>query len=385
MEMIDLYAPCHFGLEAVLKRELQDLHFEITETEDGRVHFRGGLDAIPRANLFLRTAERVLIKIGDFKAESFDELFEKTHALDLAAWLPEDARFWVTKANSVKSRLFSPSDIQSIVKKAIVEKLKEQYHTDTIAETGAAYPIRISIVKDRVLMGLDTSGLSLHKRGYRLNSVFAPISETLAAALILLSYWQPGRILVDPFSGSGTFPIEAALIASDTAPGLFRSFTAEDWKMIPKRLWYEASEEARTRIRQAEPGLIRGYDIDPKAVRTAEENARLAGVEQLVRFRTRDVAQLEEKEAYGFILTNPPYGERLMEKEALPELYRTLGERFSALRDWSMYVISSYEHCEADIGRKADRNRKIYNGMLKTYFYSFLGPKPKKTEEGGHA
>ena len=382
--MIDLYAPCHFGLEAVLKRELQDLHFEITETEDGRVHFRGGLDAIPRANLFLRTAERVLIKIGDFKAESFDELFEKTHALDLAAWLPEDARFWVTKANSVKSRLFSPSDIQSIVKKAIVEKLKEQYHTDTIAETGAAYPIRISIVKDRVLMGLDTSGLSLHKRGYRLNSVFAPISETLAAALILLSYWQPGRILVDPFSGSGTFPIEAALIASDTAPGLFRSFTAEDWKMIPKRLWYEASEEARTRIRQAEPGLIRGYDIDPKAVRTAEENARLAGVEQLVRFRTRDVAQLEEKEAYGFILTNPPYGERLMEKEALPELYRTLGERFSALRDWSMYVISSYEHCEADIGRKADRNRKIYNGMLKTYFYSFLGPKPKKTEEGGH-
>ncbi len=383
--MIDLYAPCHFGLEAVLKRELQDLHFEITETEDGRVHFRGGLDAVPRANLFLRTAERVLIKIGDFKAESFDELFEKTHALDLAAWLPEDARFWVTKANSVKSRLFSPSDIQSIVKKAIVEKLKEQYHTDTIAETGAAYPIRISIVKDRVLMGLDTSGLSLHKRGYRLNSVFAPISETLAAALILLSYWQPGRILVDPFSGSGTFPIEAALIASDTAPGLFRSFTAEDWKMIPKRLWYEASEEARTRIRQAEPGLIRGYDIDPKAVRTAEENARLAGVEQLVCFRTRDVAQLEEKEAYGFILTNPPYGERLMEKEALPELYRTLGERFSALRDWSMYVISSYEHCEADIGRKADRNRKIYNGMLKTYFYSFLGPKPKKTEEGGHA
>lgn len=383
--MIDLYAPCHFGLEAVLKRELQDLHFEITETEDGRVHFRGGLDAVPRANLFLRTAERVLIKIGDFKAESFDELFEKTHALDLAAWLPEDARFWVTKANSVKSRLFSPSDIQSIVKKAIVEKLKEQYHTDTIAETGAAYPIRISIVKDRVLMGLDTSGLSLHKRGYRLNSVFAPISETLAAALILLSYWQPGRILVDPFSGSGTFPIEAALIASDTAPGLFRSFTAEDWKMIPKRLWYEASEEARTRIRQAEPGLIRGYDIDPKAVRTAEENAHLAGVEQLVRFRTRDVAQLEEKEAYGFILTNPPYGERLMEKEALPELYRTLGERFSALRDWSMYVISSYEHCEADIGRKADRNRKIYNGMLKTYFYSFLGPKPKKTEEGGHA
>ncbi len=383
--MIDLYAPCHFGLEAVLKRELQDLHFEITETEDGRVHFRGGLDAVPRANLFLRTAERVLIKIGDFKAESFDELFEKTHALDLAAWLPEDARFWVTKANSVKSRLFSPSDIQSIVKKAIVEKLKEQYHTDTIAETGAAYPIRISIVKDRVLMGLDTSGLSLHKRGYRLNSVFAPISETLAAALILLSYWQPGRILVDPFSGSGTFPIEAALIASDTAPGLFRSFTAEEWKMIPKRLWYEASEEARTRIRQAEPGLIRGYDIDPKAVRTAEENARLAGVEQLVRFRTRDVAQLEEKEAYGFILTNPPYGERLMEKEALPELYRTLGERFSALRDWSMYVISSYEHCEADIGRKADRNRKIYNGMLKTYFYSFLGPKPKKTEEGGHA
>ena len=383
MEQIELYAPCHFGLEAVLKRELTDLGFEITETEDGRVHFRGSLSSVPRANLFLRTAERVLVKIGDFEARSFDELFENVRALDLAAWIPADGKCWVTKANSVKSKLFSPSDIQSIVKKAIVERLKEQYHTGIIPETGAEYPIRISIVKDRVLMGLDTSGESLHKRGYRKNSVHAPISETLASALLLLSYWRPGRILVDPFSGSGTFPVEAALIATDTAPGLYRNFTAESWGVIPKKLWYEASEEANSRIVRAEKGLIRGYDIDSKAVQSAKENARLAGVEEYVSFRKQDVRDLSESGSYGFIVTNPPYGERLLEKEELKEIYSALGERFRALDSWSMYLISSYEDTETDIGRKADKNRKIYNGMLKTYFYSFLGPRPGDGKKGG--
>ena len=385
-DKIDLYAPCHFGLEAVLKRELLDLGFEVTETEDGRVHFRAGLSDVPRANIFLRTAERVLIKIGDFEARSFDELFENVRALDLKRFLPKDARCWVTKANSVRSQLFSPSDIQSIVKKAIVERMKEQYQMDTMEESGAEYPIRISIVRDRVLMGLDTSGVSLHKRGYRVQSVLAPISETLASALLLLSYWNPGRVLVDPFCGSGTFPIEAALIASNTAPGMYREFTAEDWPVIPKRSWYDASEEARNRIVRPDAGLLRGYDIDPSAIRTAKENARRAGMEAYIDLNVQDVKDLSAKESYGFILTNPPYGERLMENEDLSGLYRTLGKRFEALDKWSMYVITSYENCEEAIGRKADRNRKIYNGMIKTYFYSFLGPRPeKKGKEAEHA
>ncbi len=376
-----LIAPCHFGLEAVLKREIRDLQYPVAAVEDGRVSFTADERGLARANMFLRTAERVLLSAGQFEARTFDELYEGTKAIDWASFLPRDARVWVTKANSVRSALFSPSDIQSVMKKAIVDKLKEQYGTNEVPESGAPYPIRVSILKDRVTVGLDSSGVSLHKRGYRTDSVPAPISETLAAALIMLTPFKADRVLVDPFAGSGTFPIEAAMMAAKIAPGLDREFTAENWpQIVPKRAWYEASEEALSLQDLKIETDIQGYDIDPSAVRAAKENAARAGVSDLVHFQVRDVKDLSHRKKYGFIITNPPYGERISEKAALPALYRTLGERFRALDSWSLYLITSYEGAEADIGRKADRNRKIYNGMLKTFFYSFEGPKPPKRE-----
>ena len=378
-EKFELIAPCHFGLEAVLKREIQDLGYEILRVEDGKVRFSADCSGIARANIFLRTTERILICVAEFKAESFDELFEKTKAVAWDRFVPADGKCWVTKANSVKSKLFSPSDIQSIVKKAIVEKLKLCYHTETIPETGAEFPLRISILKDVVTIGLDTSGVSLHKRGYRTDTVKAPISETLAAALILLTPWKKDRILVDPFCGSGTFPIEAAMIGCNMAPGMNRSFTAESWtNFIKKRCWYDAVNEAMNLMDDSIETDIQGYDIDPSAIRAAKENAARAGVDHLIHFQVRDVKALSHAKKYGFIITNPPYGERIAEKEALPELYTVLGERFRALDSWSMYMITSYEEAEQYIGRTADKNRKIYNGMLKTYFYQFLGPKPPK-------
>lgn len=382
MKTYELIAPCHFGLESVLKREIQDLGYEISQTEDGKVRFIADAEGIARANIFLRTTERILVNVGEFTAVTFDELFEKTKAIDWASFIPEDGRVWVAKANSVKSKLFSPSDIQSIVKKAIVEKMKIQYDTNKVPETGAAYPLRISIMKDKVTIGLDSSGESLHKRGYRTDTVKAPISETLAAALILLTPWKKDRILVDPFCGSGTFPIEAAMIGCNMAPGMNRSFLAEKWtNFIPKKCWYDAVNEAMERMDDSVEMTIQGYDIDPSAVRAARENAERAGVDHLVHFQVRDVKNLSHAKKYGFIITNPPYGERLEEKEDLPALYSALGERFKALDSWSMYMITSYEDAEKYIGRKADKNRKIYNGMLKTYFYQFMGPRPRRREK----
>lgn len=379
MNRYELIAPCHFGLEAVLKREIQELGYRVLQTEDGRVTFEGDEAAICRANLFLRTAERILLKVGSFPAVTFDELFEGTKALPWEQFIPMDGKVWVTKASSVKSRLFSPSDIQSVMKKAIVERLKEARHVGLVPETGAAYPLRVFLLKDVVTAAIDTSGESLHKRGYRPMTVKAPISETLAAALIMLTPWKKDRILVDPFCGSGTFPIEAALMAANIAPGLNREFLAENWNnLIPRKLWYEASEEAQDQIDDTVQVDIQGYDIDAEAVKAARENARLAGVDHLIHLQQRPVSALSHPKKYGFLITNPPYGERLEEKEALPELYRTFGERFAALDSWSAYVITSYEDAERYIGRKAQKNRKIYNGMLKTYFYQFPGPRPPK-------
>jgi len=372
-------APCHFGMEAVLKKELLQLGLNITEVMDGRVIFEGDEGAIARANVFLRTAERVLLIAGDFTATTFEELFEGIRSIDWAEYIPENGKFWVTKAASVKSKLFSPSDIQSIVKKAMVEKLKETYRTDWFSEDGDSFPLRIFINKDRVLVGLDTTGESLHKRGYRKLTAKAPIAENLAAALIMLTPWNKNRILVDPFCGSGTFPIEAALMAANIAPGMNRSFTAENWEhIVGKRLWYDTVDEAREMVDTDIETDIQGYDADEEMVRIARENARAAGVEGLIHFQKRDVAQLSHPKKYGFVITNPPYGERLQEREEMPQLYRTIGERFAALDSWSLYLITAYEQAERDIGRKADKNRKIYNGMMKTYYYQFLGPKPPK-------
>lgn len=386
MDRYELIAPCHFGMEAVLKREIYDLGYDITLVEDGRVTFEGDAEAICRANIFLRTAERVLLKVGKFHAETFDELFEQTKALPWEDYLPEDAKFWVAKASSIKSKLFSPSDIQSIVKKAIVERMKEDYETDWFEEDGAAYPIRMFLMKDEVTIALDTSGASLHKRGYRTMSSKAPITETLAAALILFTPWKPGRILVDPFCGSGTFPIEAAMIAANIAPGMKREFTAEQWtNLIQPELWQEIRQEAEDMVDTDIETDIQGYDIDGDVIKAARENAKRAGVEHLIHFQQRDVADLHHPKKYGFVITNPPYGERLEEKEALPELYTAIGKAFRGLDSWSEYLITSYEDAERYIGRKADKNRKIYNGMMKTYFYQFLGPRPPKRKQEENA
>mgnify|MGYP001053680923 FL=1 len=379
MSKIELVAPCHFGLEAVLKKEILDLGYEIVRVEDGRVTFAGDEDAICRANIFLRTAERILLKVGQLHAVTFDELFEGIKALPWENYIPSDGKFWVAKASSVKSKLFSPSDIQSIVKKAIVERLKGVYSLQWFPETGAEYPIRISFMKDEAVVCLDTTGLSLHKRGYRTMVSKAPIKETLAAALLMLTPWHKDRILVDPFCGSGTFPIEAAMMAANIAPGMNRSFTAEKWtNFVGRKYWYGAIDEANDLVNDQIETDIQGYDIDGDIIKAARQNAREAGVDHLIHFQQRPLSELSHPKKYGFIVSNPPYGERLEEKSHLPALYTEIGDRFRELDSWSMYLITSYEDAEKYIGKKADKNRKIYNGMLKTYYYQFLGPKPPK-------
>ena len=379
MRTFDLLVPCHFGLEAVLKREIYDLGYEITKVEDGRVTFEGDEEAVCRANIFLRTAERVMIQVGRFKATTFEELFQGIRNLPWEEYIQEDGKFWVKKASSINSKLFSPSDIQSIAKKAMVERLKQKYHKEWFKEDGASYPVRIFLLKDEVTVALDTSGDSLHKRGYRTMTSKAPLTETLAASLIMLTPWRKDRILVDPFCGSGTFPIEAAMIAANIAPGMNRDFTAEEWtNLIDRKLWYECVKEAEDMIDTTVKVDIQGYDIDGDVIKAARENAKRAGVEHMIHFQQRAVADLSHPKKYGFIITNPPYGERLEDKADLPELYTQIGQAYQRLDSWSMFLITSYTDTEKYIGRKADKNRKIYNGMLKTYFYQFLGPKPPK-------
>ena len=379
MRKLELIAPCHFGLEAVLKREITDLGYDVEQVEDGRLTFIGDEEAVCRANVFLRSAERILIKVGNFHAETYEELFQGTKALALEKFIPKDGKFWVTKAASVKSKLFSPSDIQSVMKKAMVERLKEVYKVDWFQEDGAPFPFRVFLMKDEVTVALDTTGESLHKRGYRKLTAKAPIAENLAASLIMLTPWKGDRILIDPFCGSGTFPIEAAMMAACIAPGMNREFTAEKWNhLIAAKEWYDAVDEAREQINLKIDTDIQGYDIDEKMVAIARENARLAGVDSLIHFQKRGIDQLSHSKKYGFIITNPPYGERIEEKKNLPALYRMIGERFQALDSWSLYLITAYDKAQEDMGLKAAKNRKIYNGMMKTYFYQFPGPKPPR-------
>lgn len=382
MRKYELIAPCHFGLEAVLKKEIIDLGYDVSLVEDGRITFIGDEETIARANIGLRTAERILIKIGAFKAETFEELFQGTKALEWADYIPRNGKFWVTKASSIKSKLFSPSDIQSIMKKAMVDKMRESYHLEWFPENGESFPIRVFIHKDIVTVCLDTTGDSLHKRGYRKLTAKAPIAENLAAAILMLTPWNKERILVDPFCGSGTFPIEAALIAANIAPGMNRKFNAMRWEhIVGQDVWNDAFEEAKDEVCMPEHTDIQGYDIDAYNIKIARENAKLAGVDKLIHFQERDVAQLSHPKKYGFIVTNPPYGERLEDKKTVAPLYKTLGERYKGLDSWSMYMITSYEQAESDIGKKADKNRKIYNGMMKTYLYQYMGPRPPKKNQ----
>lgn len=379
MARYEFTAPCHFGLESVLKREIGDLGLEVTGVEDGKVNFAGDESAFAVSNIFVRTAERIIWKTGSFTAKTFDELYCKVKELPWEDILPPDSKFWVTKATSVKSALFSTSDIQSIVKKAIVDRLREKFGIAWFPETGNSYPIRVSIIKDVVTVGIDTTGDSLHKRGYRPYAGKAPLSETLAAALIMLTPWKADRHLVDPFCGSGTIPIEAAMIGLNIAPGAKRSFICEAWKeRVPEKLFRDARSRAEEGIKRNLTLHIQGYDIDGEVIKTARQNAERAGVGRMIHFQQREISKLSHPKEYGFIITNPPYGERLEDKESLPALYEEIGRAFAGLPTWSEYVITSYEDACRHIGKKADKNRKIYNGMIKTYYYQFLGPKPPK-------
>lgn len=378
---IELMAPCHFGLESVLKKEIIDLGYDVSSVEDGRITFIGDAEAVCRANIGLRTAERILIKVGSFHAESFEDLFQGTKQIAWEDYIPQNGKFWVAKAASVKSALFSPSDIQSVMKKAMVDRMSQHYGISIFPEDGDSFPIRVFIMKDEVTVGIDTTGDSLHKRGYRKFTAKAPIAENLAAALIMLTPWRGDRILVDPFCGSGTFPIEAAMMAANIAPGAHRHFTAERWNhLIDTQIWKDSFEEA---IEGEDLNIqcdIQGYDFDDEMVTIARQNAKLAGVDKLIHFQKRDVAALSHPKKYGFIITNPPYGERIMDKEDMAGLYTVIGERFKQLDSWSLYMITAFDEAEKYIGRKADKNRKIYNGMMKTYFYQFMGPRPPKRQ-----
>lgn len=380
----ELIAPCHFGMEAVLKREILDLGYEISSVDNGRVTFVADAEGICRANLFLRTTERILLKVAAFKAVTFDELFEAVKAIRWEQYIPRDGKFWVAKASSVNSKLFSPSDIQRIVKKAMVESLKKTYHMEWFPEDGAEYPLRISIQKDVVTVGLDTTGVSLHKRGYRKYTAPAPLTETLAAAILLLSPWKRDRILVDPFCGSGTIPIEAAMIAKNMAPGMNREFISEKWvNLIPKKEWYEVSEEAMDLLEEHADVTIQGYDLDQEVLKMARANAALAGVDKLIHFQQRDIINFSSPKKYGFVITNPPYGERLSSKDEMELLYRTIGNIIKENDTWSFFLLSGYEDAQKAIGKKAEKNRKIYNGMMKAYLYQYMGIKPPRQKNSG--
>ncbi len=377
----EFMAPCHFGLEACTKKEIKDLGYVISEVVDGRVSFTGGIEAMCRANIFMRTTERILLKACEFTAVTWDELFEAVYDVPWEELIPWNGRVWVAKASSVRSKLFSPRDFQTIIQKAVIKRLQKAHgrENERLPMDGPMYALRVSALKDRIVIGIDTSGESLHKRGYRKFTAKAPITETLAAALLMLTPWKNGRILVDPCCGSGTFCIEAAMMAAGIAPGMERNFAATSWSnLAEKRLWYDAYDEARELRRDGLINLkdstdIQGYDIDDEVLKSARENAALAGVGDMIHFQKRDISMLSHPKKGGILITNPPYGERLEDREGLPYIYKNLGERYSKLDGWDMYVITAYDNAVNDIGIKPDKNRKIYNGMIKTYLYSFKG------------
>lgn len=374
MPQIKLIATATFGLEAIVAREVRKLGYD-AEVENARVIFQGDQQAICRSNLWLRSADRVLVRVGEFTALTFDELFEKTKALPWADWLPENANFPV-EGKSVKSTLFSVSDCQAIVKKAIVESMKKKYHRKWFEEDGPLYTIEVSLLKDVATLTIDTSGAGLHKRGYRKLSTSAPLKETLAAAMINLSFWNPERLLLDPFCGSGTIPIEAALMGLNAAPGLYREFAAESWPDIPQQLWIDARQEAKDLMRRQLKLQIRGTDINPKVMSIARYHAKLAGVHDYISFQQQPLSELRTKKKYGCLICNPPYGERLDNTEEVEQLYCQMGQVFQPLDTWSFYVLTSHPNFERILGKRADRRRKLYNGRIECQYYQFYGPRP---------
>lgn len=379
MKQIELIATTAFGLESIVANELKKLGYENYKVENGRVDFTADLNAVARCNLWLRSADRVLLKAGEFEARSFEELFEKTKALPWADWLPENAEFPV-EGKSIQSQLFSVPDCQAIVKKAVVEKMKERYPRKWFEETGPRYRIQVALLKDRVTLTIDTSGAGLHKRGYRKLSAEAPLKETLAAALVSISRWKADRAFIDPFCGSGTIPIEAALIGRNIAPGLERDFAAENWPQIPAKIWQKSREEARDSILHQQPLGIMGFDLDPTVLDLARFHAKQLGLHKVLSFQQQDVKQLRSQYNYGYLITNPPYGERLGELSDVEKLYKEMGSVFKNLNTWSFYIISSHPRFEHFYNRQADKKRKLYNGRIQCNYYQFYGPKPEKMQ-----
>jgi len=377
MADIELIATSTFGLEAVVKKELLNLGYSDLAVDNGKVTFKATEKDIPIANLWLRTADRVLLKMGEFKATSFEELFEKTKALPWDEWITEDGEFTVN-GKSVDSKLYSISDCQAIVKKAVVEKLKTKYKTEWFKETGPKFTIEVSLLKDIATLTIDTSGQGLHKRGYRTRSVEAPLKETLAAGLVLLSYWNKDRLLVDPFCGSGTIPIEAAMIGKNIAPGLNRNFASEEWPRVKKEYWRDARRQAWDLMLKDVKLKIIGSDIDDEAIKIAKENAYNIGLEEDILFIRKNFRNFEFKDDYGVIICNPPYGERIGERKEVMNLYKDMGKVFGKLSTYSIYVLTSNEDFEKLYGKKADKRRKLYNGRIKVNYYQYYGPKPKK-------
>ena len=377
-----LISPCFFGMEKMLANEIKNLGFEIVKTEDGRVTYKTDEYGIAKANMWLRCAERVHLKIAEFEAKSFDELFEGTKRINWAKYIPYGAQFPITKASSIKSKLHSIPDIQSIVKKAVVESLKKSYlETGLLKEDKEKYPIYVFIHKDKVTLTIDTSGTALHKRGYRERANKAPIRETLAAAIMELVPWRPGRTLVDPMCGSGTLLIEAAMKGINMAPGMNREFISESWRTMDKKIWWDVRREAYAKLDEDTQFKIYGYDIDEEALEIARENAEIAGVSDYIEFRYGDATEFSSDEEYGFIVTNPPYGERLEDTDTVKMLYKQLGYTFRKLKNWSYYLITSYEDFENEFGQEATKRRKLYNGMLKSNLYQYIGPKPPKKND----
>ncbi|QXM07184.1 THUMP domain-containing class I SAM-dependent RNA methyltransferase [Crassaminicella indica] len=383
MAKIELIATATFGLEEMVKLEVKKLGYEKMTVENGKVTFIANEAAIPRANLWLRTADRVLLKMGEFKAVTFEELFQQTKALPWEEWIPENGRFPVT-GKSIKSQLYSVSDCQAIVKKAIVERLKETYGIEWFKEDGAEFPVEVALLKDTVTLTIDTSGAGLHKRGYRAKANQAPLKETLAAAMVLISRWREDRVLIDPFCGSGTIPIEAAMIGKNIAPGLQRSFISEGWERITKEEWKSARVEALKAIRQDVDINILASDIDEKALEIAKDNAYEAGVDDSITFLLQDMGKIRSDAQYGYIICNPPYGERLGEKKEVQRLYERMGKVFARFDTWSKYILTSDEEFEKLYGKSASKKRKLYNGRIKVDYYQFFGPKPPKSMLGNN-
>ncbi len=377
MKNFQLIATTTFGLEAIVKRELIELGFEIIKTENGKVTFLSDAQGIAKANIWLRCADRVLLKVGEFKAMTFDELFDKTQSLDWSYFITKDGKFNVN-GKSVKSTLFSISDCQAIVKKSIAENLKKTYKIDWCPETGAEYTVLVSMLKDIATLTIDTSGVALHKRGYRVNAVTAPLKETLAAALVKLSFWNKDRLLYDTFCGSGTIPIEAALIGRNIAPGITRDFAAKHWSIIPEIMWKDEIRKAYKAIDVDVKIKIIAVDIDNQNLIAAKENADEAGVADCITFINDDFRNIKYENNYAILISNPPYGERLSERDEVTKLNKDMGIVFNKFDTWSLYFITSYIGFEKVFNRKADRLRKLYNGRIETKYYQFYGLRPPK-------